>query len=1040
MLTKRHLSLLLATLFWSSAAIAQSDEWLNPKVNEVNRAPMHANFFAFESMEKALSSSAKTSNRYLSLNGQWRFNWVKDADSRPTDFFRENFNDKGWSFMSVPGLWELNGYGKPVYVNVGYPWRNQWESKPPVVPAENNHVGSYRRVIEVPASWNGKDIYAHFGAVSSNIYLWVNGKFVGYSEDSKLEAEFNISKFVKPGRNLIAFQVFRWCDGSYLEDQDYLRVSGVSRDCYLYSREVSRIDDINVETDLDASYSNGKLHVKAFMTPQSKGCAVKMDLVAPNGQVVASSNVTSNGKTLSSTLVVNGVAKWSAEAPNLYKLNVSLSKGDRTIEVIPLKVGFRKIEMKNAQLLVNGQPVLFKGANRHEMDPKTGYYVSEERMLQDIRIMKENNINAVRTCHYPDNNRWYELCDQYGIYLVAEANVESHGMGYGPQTLAKNPLFEKAHLERNMRNVMRSRNHASIITWSLGNEAGSGPNFLKCYQWIKKADTTRFVQYERMLDDGASDIYCPMYDDYKTCEKYLTSNPQRPLIQCEYAHAMGNSQGGFKEYWDLVRKYPSYQGGYIWDFVDQSIRYPNKNGKLILTYGGDWDKYDVSDNNFFDNGLISPDRHPNPHMDEVKHQYQNIWAKPVDVTNGKIAIYNENFFVNLSDYRMTWEIVADGRAIKRGFIEDLDVAPHQTKEFTLNYGNIDINSYNEVLLNVYFEQKVEHPLIAIGHVLAKNQLTVKEYKATNANVTEVRDCSMCPTTTPTVATNDYYYLRIKGENFDIDFDKHTGWLSLYNVDNQPILKDGAVLKPCFWRAPTDNDFGAGNQKEFSIWKNPTFILKSLKHEVKEGIVNVEATYNIKESNATLVLSYNINNIGEVRINQKMVADKATKAPHMFRFGMEAQLPVSFDHIEYYGRGPIENYSDRNSSTFIGRYNQTVAEQFYPYIRPQENGNKTDIRWWIQRNVNGDGIRITASEPFSASALNYTTQILDDGIRKDQRHSEELKPANLVNLHIDKVQMGLGCITSWGHKPLEKYMLPYADYDFTFTIKPIKNSY
>lgn len=1030
----------VALLLYGTTAFAQKDEWKDPNANEVNRYPMHANFFSYESKEKALKGAMKTSDRFLSLNGNWRFYWVKDADARPTDFYNVGYNDLSWGNMPVPGIWELNGFGKLQYVNAGYPWSNQFTPDPPKIPTENNHVGSYRRVIDLPASWNGKQVIAHFGAVSSNMYLWVNGKYVGYSEDSKLEAEFDITKYLKPGKNLIAFQVFRWCDGSYLEDQDFLRVSGVSRDCYLYTREAKRIDDINVEADLDKSYTNGELRLKLDMTSQSSGAAISIQLANAKGEQVASSTLTSNGKVMNSTIKVPNVAKWSAETPNLYQLTVSVAQGNKVIEVIPLKVGFRKIEIRNAQLLVNGQPVLFKGANRHEMDPKTAYYVSEERMLQDIRIMKENNINAVRTCHYPNNNLWYDLCDQYGIYMVAEANVESHGMGYGEKTLAKNPLFEKAHMERNQRHVQRSRNHTAIITWSLGNEAGSGPNFKKCYDWIKKADTTRFVQYEQMIRTDASDIYCPMYADYNHCEKYLNSNPTRPLIQCEYAHAMGNSEGGFKEYWDLVRKYPSYQGGYIWDFVDQSIRFPNKEGKPILTYGGDWDRYDATDNNFFDNGLINPDRRPNPHMDEVRHQYQSIWVKPVDLAQGKISVYNENFFIDLSNYRMVWELVADGNTIQRSIVENLNVAPHQTQEMTLPYNAASLDGYKEVLLNVYFEQKVADPLLAIGHHVSRNQLIVKEYKPSDAPLTTVSECVNCPTVSPKVITNDYNYLRIKGDNFSMDFSKHTGWMSQYVVNNLPMFTDEAELKPSFWRGPTDNDFGARNQIDFAVWKNPTYELKSLNHEVNNGVVKVTATYTIKEVNATLTLTYDINNVGEVRVNQKMVADKGTKAPYMFRFGMEVQLPSSMDRMEYYGRGPIENYSDRNTSTFIGKYRQTVAEQFYPYIRPQENGNRTDIRWWIQRNINGDGLRFVGSEPFSASALNYTTEQLDDGIQKDQRHSEELVPVNFVNLHIDKVQMGLGCVTSWGARPLPQYMLPYGDYDFTFTITPVKNSY
>lgn len=1031
-------SMLWFLLLWGGALSAQKSEWEDPLVNEVNRYPMHASFFAFETKDKALQGDMKKSERFLSLNGSWRFNWVKDSDARPLDFFEVGYNDRAWATLQVPGVWELNGYGKPLYINSGYPWFNQFKSDPPKVPVQNNNVGSYRREIDIPASWKGKQVVAHFGAVSSNMYLWVNGKYVGYSEDSKLEAEFDITKYLKPGKNLLAFQVFRWSDGSYLEDQDYFRFSGVSRDCYLYTREAKRVDDINVEADLDATYKNGELRVRMVMTPSSKGAIVDLVLSDAKGDVVTSTSLKSNGGELRTSINVPNVEKWNAESPYLYQLTAAVKDGSSLVEVIPLKIGFRKIEIKNAQLLVNGQPVLFKGANRHEMDPKSGYYVSEERMLQDIRIMKENNINAVRTSHYPNNSRWYDLCDEYGIYMVAEANVESHGMGYGDRTLAKNPLFEKAHLERNQRNVQRNRNHPSVIFWSLGNEAGSGPNFTKSYDWIKKNDTTRFVQYEGMLKD-LSDIYAPMYADLEACERYLKSNPTRPLIQCEYAHAMGNSQGGFKEYWDLIRKYPSYQGGFIWDFVDQSVRYP-KNGKLILTYGGDYDRYDVSDNNFLDNGLISPDRRPNPHMDEVKHQYQSIWVKPVDLKVGKISVYNENFFVDLSAYKMDWEVVADGKVVEKGVVEKLDVAPSRTKEYTLPFSSSSYDSYREVVLNVYFKQKAMHPLVALGHVVAKNQLILKEYTPTDVTPINIADCVNCSVVTPEVIANDRNFLIVKGDNFRVEFNKRNGWLSQYVVNNQHLFIEDAQLKPSFWRAPTDNDMGANNQLEFLVWKNPTYELKSLTSETKNGVVEVLATYLIKEVGASLAMTYTINNVGAVGVTQKMVADKGVKAPYMFRFGMEVQIPADLNKIEYYGRGPIENYSDRKSSAFIGQYRQTVAEQFYPYIRPQETGNKTDIRWWTQHNLNGDGFKIVGSEPFSASALNFTTQLLDEGLRKDQRHSEELIPENLVNLHIDKVQMGLGCITSWGHKPLSQYMLPYGDYEFKFTIYPVKNWY
>ena len=626
-----YLTALYACSFTASAQTFK--EWQDPQVNEINRAPMHSTFFAYEDLESASVSVKEKSANYMTLNGTWKFFWVANADERPTDFYRIGYNDKGWDDMQVPAVWELNGYGDPIYVNVGYAWRNQYKNNPPYVPVEKNHVGSYRKEIIVPADWKGKDIIAHFGSVTSNMYLWINGKFVGYSEDSKLEAEFDVTKYLKPGEeNLIAFQVFRWCDGTYLEDQDFFRYSGVGRDCYLYARNKNRIDDIRITPDLDSNYKDGKLDVELKLKGNNK---VKLELLDACGNVVAEKEVKGSGN-VNTNLQLENPVKWTAETPYLYTLRASVSKGSVITEVVPVNVGFRKIEIKNAQILVNGQPVLFKGANRHEMDPDGGYVVSRERMLQDIQIMKKFNINAVRTCHYPDDAYWYELCDKYGIYMVAEANIESHGMGYGENTLAKNKKYAKAHMERNIRNVQRNFNHPSIIFWSLGNEAGYGPNFEAAYDWIKAEDPSRAVQYEQAGKTGKTDIFCPMYYRYKGCEEYSKdANSEKPLIQCEYAHAMGNSEGGFKEYWDLVRKYPKYQGGFIWDFVDQSCRWTGENGKMIYAYGGDFNRFDASDNNFCDNGLISPDRVPNPHMYEVGYFYQNIWTTPADLSKDR---------------------------------------------------------------------------------------------------------------------------------------------------------------------------------------------------------------------------------------------------------------------------------------------------------------------------------------------------------------------------------------------------------------------
>ena len=1015
-------------------AFAQQPEWQDPNVNAINRAAMHTNYFAYESEQAALKGCRLASDNYMTLNGTWKFNWVQNADQRPTDFYKVDFNDKGWDNIQVPGVWELNGYGDPIYVNVGYPWRSQYKNNPPYVPTVNNHVGTYRKEIELPADWKGRQIMAHFGSVTSNMYLWVNGKFVGYSEDSKLEAEFDLTKYLRPGKNIIAFQVFRWCDGTYLEDQDFFRYSGVGRDCYLYTRTANHIEDIRITPDLDAQYKDGTLQIDIQM--KGKG-TVDLKLLDKEGKEVTTAQVKGSGKQTAS-MTVSNPAKWTAETPNLYTLIANLQENGKIIESIPVKVGFRKIELKNGQILVNGQAVLFKGADRHEMDPDKGYVVSRERMIQDIKRMKELNINAVRTCHYPDNNLWYDLCDEYGIYVVAEANIESHGMGYGDETLAKNPLFAKAHLERNQRNVQRGYNHPSIIFWSLGNEAGFGPNFEACYKWIKAEDKTRAVQYEQAGTNEYTDIFCPMYYSYESCENYSKGNIDKPLIQCEYAHAMGNSQGGFKEYWDLVRKYPKYQGGFIWDFVDQSARWYTKDGKEFYGYGGDFNRYDASDNNFQNNGLISPDRVPNPHAHEVGYIYQNIWVKPVDLQKGEISIYNENFFRDLSDFYAEWQLLANGEVLQSGIINDLKVGPQQTVNQKLNYTLDNICPCKEVLLNVAFKLKNTETLLPAGFAVAQQQLSVREYKAPENLLTEkkiVHDY----TPAPVVEDNDRYYLIVKGENFHIDFERRSGYLSLYDVNGLSILDEGAQLTPNFWRAPTDNDMGAGLQKKYLAWKNPEIKLTSLEHATENGLVVVTAKYDMPTVSAKLTLTYRINKEGAIEVTQSMTTDKNAKVSNMFRFGMRAALNKHLSNIQYYGRGPIENYSDRNNSTNIGKYAQTVDEQFYSYIRPQETGTKTDIRWWNQINKGGNGIQLVGKAPFSASALHYTMESLDDGLEKDQRHSELVPQTDCVNFCIDKVQMGLGCVNSWGALPLDKYMVPYQDYEFTFVIKPIQNA-
>ena len=1048
---KRFILLLFVCLISCGLHAQTFKEWQDPTLNEVNRAPMHTHYFAYSATEDA--AAPESSVNYISLHGKWAFNWVQNADQRPTGFWEPGFNDKGWDTMVVPGVWELNGFGDPIYVNTGYAWRNQFQNNPPEVPVYNNHVGSYRREFAIPASWSGKDVIMHIGSATSCIYVWVNGKFAGYSEDSKLEAEFDITKFIKPGqKNLIAMQIFRWCDGTYLEDQDFFRYGGIARDCYLYARAKARIEDIRAVPDLDAQYRNGVLNVEISF--KGNAGSANLELFDAAGRKVAEATVKSpsRGGKATAALAVDNPQKWSAETPYLYTLKASAAG-----EVIPVKVGFRKVEIKNAQLLVNGKPILIKGADRHELDPDGGYVLSKERMIQDIQIMKKFNLNAVRTCHYPDDNYWYDLCDEYGIYMVAEANAESHGIGYGAATLARRDDYALAHMQRNQRNVQRGFNHPAIIVWSLGNEAGYGPNFEAAYDWIKAEDPSRMVQYEQARVDGKTDIYCPMYAGYDAIVRYAT-NPDntKPLIQCEYAHAMGNSEGGFKEYWDIYRQYDKLQGGFIWDFVDQSVRWTGKDGVMIYAYGGDFNRYDGSDQNFCDNGLISPDRVPNPHMYEVGYYYQNIWTDIDNLASGSLGVYNENFFRDLSAYRLTWELLKDGQVVRTGSVENLNVAPQAKGSVPVQIGATDKSG--EWLLNVKYILKDREGVLPSGHVVAKQQFTLNGYDFGKIDLQNKSSFGFTPSE-PVIKTGDRNYLIVEGDNFVVEINRSTGYITRYCVNGTEMLKEGTAITPNFWRAPTDNDFGASLQNRYSVWRSPNIILKGsnmprqrnqqpqetpvvreqpLTFTVENGIAKINVKKEIVDI-GDLNLAYEINNEGAIKITQSLKADPEKQISNMFRFGMQIVMPKSFERVVYYGRGPIENYSDRKTVTDIGIYDQSVDEQFYSYIRPQETGTKSDIRWWKMLNPAGNGIQITSEDAFSASALHYTIESLDEGPSKKNGHSPEVPKADLTNVLVDKVQMGLGCVTSWGALPLADYMLPYQDYEFVYLITPLKNT-
>ena len=1026
------------------AASAQKSQtkpyWLDANTNRVNTEAPRASFFAYESAEKAASADKAKSSRYLSLEGKWRFNWVKDHDKAPKDFWKVGYDDSKWVDFPVPGLFELNGYGDRIYKNVGYAWCTQFANKPGFVEEKNNYTGSYRKELNIPADWKGQSVYLHVGSATSNLQVWVNGKFVGYSEDSKVEAEFDLTKYLVPGKqNLIAMQVMRWCDGSYGEDQDFWRFTGIAREVYLYSRPKVHIQDLAILQDLTNNYKDGHLTVSATMAG-TKASKLSYSLKDANGREVAKAEGMSNQKT---TIDLPNAKTWSAEVPYLYTLDITLADGKGVSEAISKKVGFRSVEIKNAQVLVNGKPILIKGADRHELDPDGGYIVSVDRMIQDIRIMKQLNMNAVRTCHYPDDPRWYDLCDQYGIYVCAEANFESHGMGYGEARLAQDPLYKKTIVERNVNNFQVQKNHPSIIFWSLGNESGYGDNFEAAYDEVKRLETElggkRPVQYEQAYQDmnKKSDLYCPMYADYNNCENYCKSDKPRPLIQCEYAHAMGNSMGGMKEYWDLTRKYDKYQGGFIWDFVDQGIRGTSKvTGKQIWMYGGDEGRYPASDHNFNCNGVIAPDRSLNPHAYEVQYCYQDIWVKNVDLKKGTAEIYNENFFKSLDNVQFRLSLVVDGQDFE-GLTQDVPhIGPQQTYKLDLGGQAAQFlqqlkEQYKgkEILVNVDFSLKHDEGLLKAGEVIAREQIVVQAYQFPDAN-----DILLTSGKVENDSQLACYTLSAGGTTVIVN--RYNGELDYFDVNGKAMLEDGFSVVPNFWRAPTDNDYGAGFQNRFKAWKNADRKLKRC--EMTGNRIEVE--YDMPRTHATLNITYALSANGELVVSQKLSVDKETKEkPQLLRYGMQWVMPKDYSTIEYYGRGPGENYIDRNNSERIGLYKQQVADQYWGYIRPQESGNKTDVRYWRVLNKQGKGLEFRATSKMECSTLNYLPEDLDSGDDKGatQRHSGDLTPRNFSVIQVQQRQMGVGCVNSWGAWPRGEYQMPYMDYDFTYIVSPIK---
>ena len=1016
-------------------------DWEDPEVVSINRMPMRASYFPFESLALAQKGDRSLSARFLSLNGMWKFSWVDHPDKRPKDFYRTDYDDSRWSQFPVPSNWEFKGYGVPIYVNLPYEF-NVTNPQPPDIPDSLNPVGSYRRTFTLPATWENMKVYIHLGGVKSVFYIWVNGQKVGYSEDSKLEAEFDITQYVKKGENLVALEVYRWSDAAYLECQDFWRVSGIERDVFLYARPKTHLYDIRIVSVLDNLYKDGILGFDAELL-SAEGSANDYSCVitlrdASGNEILKKSKTFSgieDGKPAFLHLAdrLPSVRQWSAEVPYLYKLDITLLDRKGAVQEATSKnVGFRSVEIKGADLLVNGKRVFFKGVNRHEHDPETIHVLSREQMEKDIRLMKMFNVNAVRTCHYPNNPLWYDLCDQYGIYLIDEANIESHGMGYDlNRTLANNPLWFKAHFERASRMAIRDKNHPSVITWSLGNEAGNGVNMYECYRWIKNYDGTRPVQYERALQEWNTDIYCPMYPHPNSLIQYSLSNPTRPLIMCEYAHSMGNTLGNFKEYWEIIESYPALQGGFIWDWVDQGV-WLEKNGVKVFGYGGDWGPPGTpSDNNFMCNGIVMADRTPGPQAYEMKKMYQNIKFRLLDAGRGRIEVKNGFFFRNLSNYALQWTLFENGTKVKSGTIALVEALPGKATVIDLG-PNLPRTAAGEYHLNIAAVTKAAEGLIPAGHEQAKEEFVMTGFPAPSAFSAD---------RTPVNIDDADGNIKLSNKNFSFLISKETGQIRSYIVKGKELWSHGP--RPNFWRPPNDNDFGAGSQRTMGEWKDvgksdrAKRVLVERDENNPDGVVKIRVEVPLLKNDALVVTEYVADGRGSIAVRNSFVALRGKHA-NLFKVGNHLLLPTDFTSIQWYGRGPHESYWDRKASAFVGLYEGPIKNQYHPYVRPQESGNKTDVRWAKLKRGDGSGFEIRSIDGLlNVNALPYSPEQLYPGDTKKQTHSFELKPDAFVHLDIDYQQMGVAGIDSWYSLPLEQYRLAYQNYNYSYRVVPLE---
>lgn len=1008
----------------------------DPGIQGRNRIAPHCSFIPYQSIGYALKDDPSLSPFYISLNGVWKFKWVKNPNKRPMNFYKNDFDDSKWDDITVPGNWEMQGYGQLIYLDEEYPFKPD----PPNIPEEWNPAGSFRREFNIPKAWEKRRVFIHFSSVRAAFYLWINGKKVGFSKGSKNPAEFDITSFIRKGRNVLAVQVFRWCDSSYLEGQDTWRLSGIERDVYLYSSPEVYIRDYSINALLDSCYKDGildvKIHINNSTDKNFEEYSLRLFLKNNKRTVLEtvkkfSLHPSGNIQVLFNEVVTNP-EKWSAETPNLYSCVICLLNGsEKIVEVVKSSIGFRSIEIKNGQLLVNGVPIYIKGVNRHEWHPVTGRYLNKETMIQDITLMKKFNINAVRTSHYPDSPEWYDLCDRYGLYVVDEVNIETHGMKFHPEgfrLISDNPEWEKAFMDRTERMYERDKNHPSIIIWSLGNEAGDGVNFQKTYQWLKDKDDSRPVQYEPAGWSSHTDIVCPMYKNIRFLEKNYNRDSDRPLILCEYAHAMGNSVGNLQDYWDVFRKHDNLQGGFIWDWVDQTIKKENEDTISLWAYGGDfYEPETLADSNFCANGLVQADRSLKPHIWEVKKVYQNIRVEPVDLDEGIIKITNDFDFIDLSGFKITWEINRNGRKMSRGVLPQQNIPAHESRRIKLKLPEITPEAGVEYFIMFRSFTKKKMGLIPQSHLSAWDQIKIENYKVDRQKeVSESFGVKL---------VDKEKSITVRGKNFMVKFNKEMGIIESWRFRGIEMLISGLV--PNFWRAPIDNDLGNGMMKRCRIWKDAgrerrTTRVKS--SEIGNRIVRIEVNSILTADGSKYSTVYKIYGSGDILVKNYYSAGSNT-LPELPRFGMQMRLPKEFNNMRWFGRGPQESYEDRKTGAAVGIYSGKVWEQFHPYVRPQETGNKTDVRWLSLTSDKGTGFFIEGCPLLNVSAWQFESEVLEH--RKPgepNRHGAEIEKGEVITLNIDHKQMGVGGDNSWGARVHPEYRLNNDEYSYSFWIK------